>query len=147
VASLAADYPHRRELIAAYPARFLETLGGPIDGVVAIVDELAASGTRLLALTNWSAETFAPAREVMTFLDRFEGVLVSGEEGVAKPDPRVFALLAARYSLVPANTVYVDDARANVAAAAAFGFDAVHFRGATALRTELIRRALLATVE
>jgi 2-haloacid dehalogenase len=147
VASLATAYPHRRELIAAYPARFLETLGGPIHDVVTILDELAERGTRLLALTNWSAQTFATARAVLTFLDRFEGVVVSGEEGLAKPDPRLFERLAGRYSLLPSHTVYVDDAAANVAAASALGFDAVHFRGATGLRADLAGRGLLPPVD
>jgi 2-haloacid dehalogenase len=139
----AARFPHRRNLIAAYPARFAETLDGPVDGTVEILRELHARGTRLLGLTNWSAETFPYAERTFDFLGLLEGILVSGYEGVAKPDPAVFALLVNRYDLDPARTVFVDDSPANVEAAAAAGLRALLFTGADALRRDLSRLGLL----
>jgi hypothetical protein len=58
----AALFPHRRALLAAYPARFPDSLDGPVAGTVAILTELHAAGIRLVALTNWSAETFPVRR-------------------------------------------------------------------------------------
>jgi FMN phosphatase YigB (HAD superfamily) len=68
VADHAARFPHRQHLLAAYPERFPETLGGVIDGTVRVVEELHGAGVRLLALTNWSAELFPHARERFAFL-------------------------------------------------------------------------------
>ena len=139
----AALFPHRRELLAAYPARFLESLDGPVEGTVAILAELHAAGTRLVALTNWSAELFPHAEAAFDFLGLFEGIVVSGREGVAKPDPAVFDLLLSRYDLDPARTVFVDDSPVNVAAAAAAGLRALAFTGPDRLRADLSRLGLL----
>jgi 2-haloacid dehalogenase len=144
VEELAAQHPHRRELIAAFPDRFPETLGGPIHETVALLDELHRSGaTRLLALTNWSSGTFPVARTTFDFLDRFEGIVVSGEERVAKPDPALFAILLDRYGLVPQETVFIDDAAANVVAAQQLGLIALRFTSPGELRADLSRLGLL----
>jgi 2-haloacid dehalogenase len=143
VESLAARHPHRRELIAAYPQRYPETLAGAISGTVDILTELHRRGTRLLALTNWSAETFHHAREMFYFLEMFEGIVVSGEERIAKPDARLFAILVERFALVPAETVFIDDSPANVEGAAEQGFVALRFRDAGTLRADLRRLGLL----
>lgn len=143
VERLAQQHPHHRELIAAYPARFTETLAGTIAGSVAVLQELHDAGTRLIALTNWSAETFAVARGEMDFLTLFEEVVVSGEVRVAKPDPAIFDLVLRRYRLDPAATLFVDDRPVNVDAAAAAGMQALLFTDPPALRRELTRLGLL----
>lgn len=139
IAEMAERHPHRSALLAAYRERFRDSLGGVIEGTVEIVRELHDQGVRLLALTNWSHETFELARDEMPFLKFFEGVVVSGVEQVAKPDPRIFHLLIDRYALDPARTVFVDDNPPNVAAAAAVGLRAVQFREPDALRADLVR--------
>jgi 2-haloacid dehalogenase len=136
-------YPHRRELLAAYPARFTETLGGEVPGSVALLRELHDAQVRLLALTNWSAETFPHARARFDWLDLFEDVVVSGVEGIAKPDPAIFRLLLERHGLSAATTVFVDDSPANVHAAADLGLTALLFRTAEDLRADLSRLGLL----
>ncbi|MGH8894887.1 MAG: HAD family hydrolase [Actinomycetes bacterium] len=144
VQELGARHPHRRELIAAYPARFAETLSGALDDSVEVLRDLAEQGTRLFALTNWSAETFETARHRFGFLDLFDDIVVSGEEGVAKPDPAIFAVLVDRHRLDPAGTVFVDDAPANVDAATAAGLTGLLFTDAQGLRRDLSRLGLLA---
>ena len=119
-------------------------MSGPVPGTVELLRELHTDGVRLLALTNWSAETFPHALARFVFLALFEGILVSGVERVAKPDPRVFRLLVERYQLDPAATVFVDDARRNVAAAAEAGLRTLLFTGADQLRRDLSRLGLLA---
>jgi 2-haloacid dehalogenase len=84
------------------------------------------------------------ARERFAFLGWFDGVLVSGEERMIKPDPRFFNLLLDRFGLAPEATFYVDDSEANVAAARRLGFDAVRFTGPGQLRRELAARRVFA---
>jgi len=139
VADLGTRFPHRRELLAAYPERFAETIGGVIDGTVRLVEELHGAGVRLLALTNWSAELFPHARERFAFLRLFEAVIVSGEERLAKPDPRIFELLLTRHRLDPAGTVFVDDREVNVDAARAVGMTGLVFTDPDQLRRDLAR--------
>jgi 2-haloacid dehalogenase len=143
VAELAATHPHRRELIAAYAERYDEAIAGEVTGTVALLDELAARGTRLLALTNWSAETFPKARERFGFLDRFEGIVVSGEEQVVKPEPEVFHRLLERYDLAADEVVFVDDSPANVEAARRLGMTGLQFTDAVRLRADLAALGLL----
>jgi 2-haloacid dehalogenase len=118
-------------------------LGGDIAGTVELLAELREAGVPLYALTNWSAETFGIARERYRFLEWFDGVLVSGEERMIKPDPAIFQLLLDRFGLDPETTFYIDDSPANVAAASQLGFDAVRFTGPGQLRRNLELRRLL----
>ncbi|RDD83757.1 HAD family phosphatase [Dyella tabacisoli] len=143
IAQLSAQFPQHAALIEAYRARWVEMLGGPMHDSVAIFDELRARGVRLYALTNWSQETFPVAWELYPFLHAFEGIVVSGQEGMAKPDPAIFQRLLTRYRVDATRTVYIDDAPRNVEAAARLGMHALWFRDATSLRRELVGLGLL----
>jgi 2-haloacid dehalogenase len=89
-------------------------------------------------LTNWSGETFPVARRRFDFLDWFEGIVVSGDERLIKPDPAIFQRLLQRYAIDPARALYIDDAPRNVEAAEKLGMHAFWFRDAAALREHLI---------
>lgn len=144
IAELVAVHPERRALIEAYWTRWAEMLHGDIPETVAILRELRDRGeVRLFALTNWSAETFPVARERFDFLGWFEGIVVSGEEGIAKPDPAIFRILLERYDVAPGDALFVDDRAENVAAAEAVGMRGVVFRTPGGLRDELVARGLL----
>ena len=144
VAELVERHPEHAANIAAYHERWPEMVAGDIPGTVEVLAELRAAGVPLYALTNWSAETFAITRGRFEFLEWFDGLLVSGEERVTKPDPAIFRLLLDRFGLDPAATVFVDDSEANVAAARRLGIDAIRFTGPEDLRRELVARRLLA---
>lgn len=145
IETLGRDHPDQRGLIDAYWHRWHETLGDALEPTVAVLDELRRTGVRLLALSNWSGETFPVARPRYPFLEWFEAIVISGDERVVKPDPRIFRLLLDRHGLVAAETVFIDDSRANVAAAAALGMRTILFSGAGALRAELAGLGVLAT--
>lgn len=142
VEELAAAHPHERAMIEAYRDRWDEMLGGPIEGTVAILRALRDAGVPLYALTNWSAETWPVARARFDFLGWFRGVVVSGREGVAKPDPAIYRTLLERYAIAPAGALFIDDREENVAAARTAGMDGIRFTGPAALRAELARRGL-----
>ena len=143
IAEKQASWPQYREAIAWWETRWVEMLRGPIPGTVALLEELKDRGHALFALTNWSAQTFPIARERFGFLAWFRDIVVSGEEGMVKPDPAIYNLAAERCGLVPAATIFIDDSRVNVDAAQALGFDAIRFTGAAALRESLEERGLL----
>ena len=140
---LCDKHPHLSEEIRAYDARWDEMLRGEIAESVRCLDELRRGGTRLYALTNWSIEKFPVALARFPFLGWFEGVLVSGEVGLVKPDPRIFRLAAEQFSLEPAATLFVDDAAANTEAAAALGFRTHRFTDPANLRRALVACGLL----
>lgn len=132
-----------RPQIAAWRDRFGEMIPGALDDTVAIAGELRGRGVPLYALTNWSHETFPSQRRRFAFMDWFAGIVVSGEEKVVKPDPRIFRILLERYGLRAEETIFIDDNPRNAAAAAALGMHGLHFRSAAELRRELVELALL----
>lgn len=143
IGELVAAHADKAHLIEAFHARFDEMIPGAIDESVAILNELARAGVPLYALTNFSAETFPPQRDRFPFLSTFAGIVVSGEEGVIKPDPRIFRILLERYAIAAVEAVFIDDNPANAAAATALGMHGIHFRSPRQLRDELTALALL----
>jgi 2-haloacid dehalogenase len=143
VAELVERHPDQRDLIEAFHRRWPEMLAGPIEGTVALLAQLAGTGLRLYALSNWSAETFPIARRQYPFLDLFDGIVISGEVGVIKPDPRIFEHLVARYPIEPGAAVFIDDNPGNVEAAGRLGFVALQFVDARSLRHDLEELGLL----
>lgn len=143
-AAAAASHPHFAEELASYRPNFPVSLRGLVPGTPVILRDLHARGVRLVALTNWSAETFhhAPETHPEVFA-LFDDIIVSGVEGVAKPDPRIFEILGHRLGHSIVGVLFVDDSDRNVAAARAAGMDAVLFTDAAALEVELRRRGLL----
>lgn len=143
-AELVERFPGSAAAVLAYRQHFDRTLTGMVAGTGAVIAELELAGVRLLALTNWSAETFPHALRRFGLLQRFEGIVVSGAEQLAKPDPAIFQLLFRRYHLEPTSCGYVDDSAANVATAADLGMAALHFTDAERLRSDLEGLGLLA---
>jgi 2-haloacid dehalogenase len=140
---LKAEHPEKAELIDAYHSRFGEMIAGPIDGSVEILAELRDRGVPLYFLSNFSAETYPSALARFPFLTWFRGGIVSGEVGVIKPDPRIYALLLERSGIDPYRAVFIDDVAANADAARPFGIHGIRFENAAVLRAELIELGLL----
>lgn len=141
-AELAARHPDQAELIHAWK-RQDEMVAGEVPGTAAVVDALRANGIRLLLLTNMPADVFAARCRRYPVLQGFAGAVVSGEEGVVKPDAEIFRRAEERFGLVPAATLLVDDSAANVAAARARGWQAHRFVDAGGLAADLAGRHLL----
>jgi 2-haloacid dehalogenase len=134
IAALSGRFPQQRHLIEAWRTRWPEMLGDEVPGTRAIAEALKGSGMPLFALTNWSAETWPHGVAKFPFLGEiFDGIVVSGCEGVAKPDPRIFRILIDRFDIDPGSTLYIDDLPANVAVAEDMGFITHRFTSAADL--------------
>jgi 2-haloacid dehalogenase len=140
---LAAAHPEHAERIWAWTQRTEEMVSGPIEETVEILRELRAAGVPCYALTNMETWTYPGRRERYPFLTWFDGTVVSGFEGIAKPDPRIFELLLDRFGLTAARTLLIDDSRANVEAARGVGMQAIEFESPAALRHSLEDAGLL----
>lgn len=143
VSELRSRHPEFAAEIEAYDSRWEEMLGGRIEDAVRALEELHERGYALYALTNWSAEKFPVARSRYEFLGLFEEILVSGEEGLVKPDREIYELLARRTGINPARSVFVDDREENVRAAEKLGFTGVVFRDPRQMRRDLAGLDLL----
>jgi 2-haloacid dehalogenase len=137
------EFPEQAHLVREWKSGWHEMLRGEIAGTVAILDELRSCGRRIAALSNFSADTWPWATARFPFLGWFEGVVISGEVGVAKPDPAIYRIAIERLALDPARTLFVDDMPVNVAAAKACGIEAVVFESAEKLRADLEAVGLL----
>jgi len=125
---LVAQFPEYTEAIQAYYGRWTEMLGGPIRGTVQLLEALHQQKKyRLYALTNWSHETFPYALQHYDFLQLFDGILVSGEEKLVKPDPRIYQLLFERFDINPSTALFIDDNPKNVLASRQSGMEALQF--------------------
>jgi 2-haloacid dehalogenase len=134
---LARLHPGHRDMIMAWVDAGDEMTAGQIDEAVDVLAELKDGGMRCLALSNMEPATFATRRERFAFMSWFDGYVISGIEGVAKPDRRIFQILLRRYRLEPAATVFIDDSPANVDAASGLGLTAVRYTSAGRLRDQL----------
>ena len=142
-ASLKASHPQQSELIDAWFQRYGEMLAGPIPGTVEILAELRSRGTPLYALSNWSAETFPIALDRFECLQWLQGVLLSGEVKLLKPDRRIFEIFLQRFEINPAHAIYIDDSAANVRMAVELGLHGSLFTDSSSLRRELINTGLI----
>jgi len=142
IAAHSRKYPHYRPLFEAFFTRWQETVGEPITESIDIFRTLRQNGIRTYALTNFSAETYPLAVARFPFLNDFDGTLVSGVEGLIKPDPAIYQLLMQRHAIEPSRAVFIDDRLENVEAAQRVGLHGIHFLEAMALRPELRKLGL-----
>lgn len=136
-AVVAGRHPDLAWVLDRYLSHFHLAVPGPVPGTAEVIARLRAAGVRLLGLTNFSAETYPLALPAAPAIGLLEDVLVSGEVGLAKPDPAIFHLLVERFGLEPGRTLFVDDGAANVAAAVACGLRGLVFTDAPTLVRDL----------
>lgn len=142
-AELERTHPHFAPHGRAYREQFASSLRGEVAGTPAILRELHDAGVRQVALTNWSDELFhGHAPQTFDFLALFETIIVSGTEGLLKPQAEIYRLVEARTGWPAERWVFVDDRDTNVDGAIAVGMDGIVFTDADSLRTALQERGL-----
>jgi len=131
-------FPQYEEWIRVFYGRWEEMLGGPIEGTVKLLKALVANPDyRVLALTNWSAETFPVALKKFEFLHWFEGIVVSGTEKTRKPFADIYQITLDRYALNASDSLSIDDNLRNIEAAQALGIQTIHFKNPDQLQEAL----------
>ena len=143
-AELVSRHPELSELIWAWSSRSEEMIGGVDAGSVEVLSAVRATGLPCYALTNMEAETYPLRLERFPFLGWFDGTVVSGREGVAKPEPAIFRRLLDRFGLTPNTTLMIDDTKENLETASKLGIQTALFRSSRQLRAELEAVGVLA---
>ncbi len=141
--ALTARFPEYEDLIRLFDTRWDETILKPVAGVARLLELLVDNDVRCVALTNFPAEKWPAFRLNYPFTDLFHGVVVSGQERMIKPDPRIFQLASKRYHLDPEATLFVDDRQPNIDAAQQLGFHVHRFEDAKGLEACLDRHGLM----
>jgi len=138
-----ATYPDFAHEVHAFRTRWFETLGDIDGAVLAMVRELRANGVGVFGLTNSSMENAPQSPDVQHVFAELDGVVVSGDVGLLKPEPEIYHYTANRFGLTPQRTWFVDDNAANVAGAVACGWNGVEFTDASSLRATLSAAGLI----
>ena len=123
---LQREHPEFSEQINYYYGRWEEMLGGTIDENVKLIKPLKKR-YKLYGLTNWSAETLPIAMERYSFFKDLDGIVVSGDEKIVKPNPKIYEILLDRYNLEAESSLFIDDNADNIETAKKIGFKTVHF--------------------
>ena len=139
---LQQEHPEYKELIGYYYSRWEEMLGGVIEPSERVLRMLKPHYP-IYGLTNWSAETIPIAYEKYDFFDLLDGIVVSGDEKLIKPDPKIYHVLLDRYNLKADESLFIDDNIQNVQAAEKIGFHTIHFTENINLEEEVKERGLL----
>ena len=134
---LQQKFPNFHSMIQLFYDEWEKMLPGNIPETVSLLYKLKTR-YNIYGLTNWSAETIPIAYGRFPFFREFNGIVVSGEEKMVKPDSRIFHLLLNRYNLKAANSIFIDDNLKNVKAAEEIGMIAIHYQNSSQLESELI---------
>ncbi len=137
VTVLGNQFPQERALVQRYDTHWQDSIAGPIQGTVEILEGLVAENVPVHSITNFSAEKFSGEVERWPFLSHFDVTIVSGEVSLLKPDPAIYELLLSRAGLAAERTVFIDDSPKNVEGARAVGMHAIQFTSPSELRESL----------
>ena len=121
-------FPEFEEEIRMFYGRWDDMLGDQIQGTVDILKKLTDNPSiKVVALTNWSHETFPRAIAKFEFLQWFEGIIVSGQEKTRKPFPEIYQLTLSRFNIKAEESLFIDDNLRNIEAARELGIQSIHF--------------------
>lgn len=142
-APLIAQYPEHEVEIRLWGDRFIGMVGPVIAETEAAILALAARGVPQFGLTNMPSEAWPAVTRLSPAFGHFRDTVVSGDEGMVKPDPAIFRLAAERAGMAPQDLLFVDDSAANIEAARALGFHVHRFGDPAHLNPLLVSHGLL----
>jgi 2-haloacid dehalogenase len=143
IAGLSGEFSQYTHLIRAYGENWAESIAGPINGSVTLLRGLKDAGYFIYGLSNWSAETFPIAYNEYEFFKLFDGIIISGEVKIVKPDPAIFELMLNKIGRSAHECLLIDDSSANIVAAQQLGFATVQFQSPEQLGVELQKLRLI----
>jgi 2-haloacid dehalogenase len=140
-----AEFPDYEKFINMFYERWDEMFSGPIQESVKIQQKLIADKNyKVYALTNWSAEKWELGKQLFPFFNDFEGVVVSGQENTRKPFDDIYQLILKRYSIIPENSVFIDDNFENTLGSSRNGIHSIHFKSPEQLKSDLKKLNVIA---
>jgi 2-haloacid dehalogenase len=143
VSVLSRQFPQHAHIIRAYYENWEASIDGQFDESIVLLNRLKDNGYLIYGLSNWSAETFPIARKRYSFFELFDGIIVSGEVKLIKPDSAIFELCLQMVHKPARECLFIDDTEANIITAKRIGFDTVHFQSPQQLKEELLLRGLI----
>ena len=130
-------FPKYEEEIRMYYKNHRKMIRGTFDLSIKILEKLKKLNYDCYVLSNWSAETFIGMVDDYPFLHKFDGLLISGEDNLMKPDTAIYKLAIKRFNLVPKETVFIDDKLENINAARDLHLNAIHLVNPNNIEAEI----------
>ena len=134
---LIPKFPHYEKEIKMYYKNHRKMIRGVFEESVDILKKLKDKNYDCYVLSNWSAETFEGMTDDYPFLKLFDGLLISGEDKLIKPDHAIYQLARDRFNLNPEETVFIDDKLENIQAAQEMNFKTIHLTNPNIIETEI----------
>lgn len=142
VRALAARHPDWAAEIMLWHSGWSQMFAPVLTENVALMRHLRAQKIPVFALSNFGRETFDIACQTYDFLTEFDQSYISGQLGVLKPEPEIYAILEQKSGVAPQNLFFIDDKAENVAAACARGWSGHVFERHDLLRADVKRHGL-----
>lgn len=138
---LIIEYPQYSKEIKMFQTNWIDMIGGEIKENTSLIDELREEYL-LFGLTNWSTETFPLVYNKYPFFKKLDGIIVSGEERLIKPDPVIYKRLLQKCEIEAEYSLFIDDNEANIRTAQDMGFHTIHLRQGLSLREEMKKKGI-----
>ena len=134
---LIPKFPHYEKEIKMYYKNHRKMIRGVFEESIDILKKLKDKNYECYVLSNWSAETFLGMTDDYPFLKLFDGLLISGEDKLMKPDSAIYELAKNRFNLNPEETIFIDDKLENIDAAQKMNFKTIHLTNPNIIETEI----------
>ena len=139
VAELVLKFPKYSNEIRLYYSNHRNMIKRVFQNSVNILSLLKKKKISCYVLSNWSAETFNGMLDDYPFLKKFDGIIISGEEKMIKPQKKIFQLAINRFQLIPSQTVFIDDNIDNIKASLKLGFKTIYLTDPNKIQKEIIK--------
>ena len=136
VAEKVAEFPEWEKEIRMYWEQWELMIGGEVEGMKEWISELKQQGYGVYGLTNWSAETFPLVKDKYEVFGMLDGIVMSGEELIGKPDARIYQILLDRYQLKAEECVFIDDRESNIQGGEQVGIRGIVFESCEQAKKE-----------
>ena len=123
---LISNHPDYEKEIKMYYKNHRKMFRGLFQKSIKVLNLLKQQNYKCYVLSNWSRETFENLDKEYPFLKKFDGLLISGNEKMVKPDKEIYSLAIERFNLTPKKTIFIDDKVENINAANNLGFKTIH---------------------
>lgn len=139
----AIEHPEHAPLIMAWTERFFEMMPGPVPGAFSVTAELQARGHRVFSIANFASDKYSAARVRFPFLNCLDGMLVSSEVNLKKPDPKIYRAFLRKFDLHAEDCIFIDDDPQNVAGAEQVGMAGICHSSMPSTRSVLVKLGYL----
>ena len=137
VEELVKKYPHYENEIKLYYSNHRKMIRKVYQDSINTLLMLKDKNFSCFVLSNWSAETFMGMTDDYDFLRKFDGIIISGEEKMIKPNQEIYQLAVDRFKLIPNESVFIDDKLENINTAKNLGFKTIHLVDPSIIEKEI----------